>query len=237
VNVTGGNTFDYVYNYTDHLGNIRLSYSKPNGGTIGTLEENHYYPFGLKHINYGSERNNYERDEESGGTYAVLRPVDRNKYQYKYNGKEYQDELSLNWYDYQARNYDPAIGRWVNIDPLAEKYYGINPYAYAGDNPILFIDPDGRHIDTSHIYAKNKDGEYKDPALVKAFNSFAQSKEGIAFLSNFASKGQTIAGHKYKEAGKFDKNDTDLKFGGETRGANGLTTHTLENGIWKSLLM
>jgi RHS repeat-associated protein len=39
-------------------------------------------------------------------------------YKYKYNGKELQDELGLNWYDYGWRNYDPAIARWVNIDPL-----------------------------------------------------------------------------------------------------------------------
>ncbi|WP_245569878.1 RHS repeat domain-containing protein [Flavobacterium soli] len=230
VSVTNGKDFDYVYNYTDHLGNIRVSYTMPKGSTVlSILEENHYYPFGMKHANYGDGRHDYVRNPDGTG-YAVIDEVHRNKYQYRYNSKEFQDEFDLNWYDYGARNYDPAISRWMNIDPLAEKYYGINPYAYAGNNPILFIDPDGRHIDTSHIYAKNKDGEYKDPALVKAFNSFAQSKEGIAFLSNFASKGQTIAGHKYKEAGKFDKNDTDLKFGGETRGANGLTTHTLENG-------
>jgi len=161
VNVTGGNAFDYVYNYTDHQGNIRLSYSKPNGGTIGTLEENHYYPFGLKHLNYGSVRNNYERDEESGGTYAVLRPVDRNKYQYKYNGKEYQDELSLNFYDYGARNYDPAIGRWMNMDPLAEVSRRWSPYTYTFNNPLRFIDPDGMQGQDVIIIGKGRDKAFE----------------------------------------------------------------------------
>lgn len=64
-------------------------------------------------------------------------------FQYKNNGKEFQDEMGMNWYDYGARNYDPAIGRWMNIDPLAEVSRKFSPYAYALDNPVYFIDPDG----------------------------------------------------------------------------------------------
>lgn len=135
-NVTTGN-FDYIYQYKDHLGNIRLSYGDGNNdGLVNTseiVEENNYYPFGLKQKGYN---NNFVVG--NGNTTAQ---------KYKYNGKELQDENIggnlLNLYDYGARNYDPAIGRWMNIDPLAELSRRFSPYTYAVNNPVFFIDPDG----------------------------------------------------------------------------------------------
>ncbi|HCC93068.1 MAG TPA: hypothetical protein DEQ26_01845 [Flavobacteriaceae bacterium] len=66
---------------------------------------------------------------------------------------EIQDELNLNLYDYGARNYDPAIGRWFNIDPLAEKYPSRSPYEYILSNLVRFTDPtwmvpDGIFVDS-----------------------------------------------------------------------------------------
>ena len=125
------NNYSYVFNYTDHLGNIRLSYTDTdNNGTIDIdeiVEENHYYPFGLKHESH----------------------ISSNAYQMKYNGKELQTELGLNLYDYGFRNYDPAIGRWMNMDNLAEKFIIHSPYHYAGNNPVLNLDIDGNEFTTS----------------------------------------------------------------------------------------
>ncbi len=73
----------------------------------------------------------------------IIEPEIYSGYNYKYNGKELQEELGLNMYDYGARNYDPAIGRWMNIDPLAEEAYDWTPYRYAYNNPLKFTDPDG----------------------------------------------------------------------------------------------
>ncbi len=123
------NTLQYVYNYTDHLGNVRLSYTKGSDGKAQVVEESNYYPFGLRHKGYNNNSNTLT-----------------DKYKYGYNGKEEQDELGLNWNDYGARNYDPALGRWMNMDPLAEKFASMSPYCAMGNNPIFYIDPDGREI-------------------------------------------------------------------------------------------
>lgn len=161
VSVTNGDKFNYVYNYLDHLGNIRLSYTQ-EGSDVKIVEENHYYPFGMKHSYNSSIR---EWGEGIGGThYAILRPVVRNKNQYKYNGKEFQDELGLNMYDYGARNYDPAIGRWMNIDPLAETSRRFSPFTYCLNNPVFFIDPDGMQAE-DHIPPKKKENSVSQTAL------------------------------------------------------------------------
>lgn len=127
--------YNYVFQYTDHLGNIRLSYSdSDNNGSINSseiIEESNYYPFGLK---------------QKGYNYIVNGGNDLAQ-QWKFGGKEYQEDnfggTNLNWYDFGARNYDPALGRWMNLDPLAEAMRRHSPYNYAFNSPMLFTDPDG----------------------------------------------------------------------------------------------
>lgn len=175
-------TFNYVYQYKDHLGNIRLSYGfDEKEEVLKVIEENHYYPFGLKHTKYNSGERKYEPDEEYPQLMRIslLEAGEQMMYKYKYNGKEFQDELGLNMYDYGARNYDPALGRWMNIDPLAEQYRRWSPYNYAMNNPVFFIDPDGMSVDpaSQQEWDKQKQGiEFqKNVTLVAAALSGAQS--------------------------------------------------------------
>ncbi len=69
--------------------------------------------------------------------------INGRKHNYGFTRKEEQDELELGWIDITARNYDPALGRWMNLDPLAELMRRHSPYNYAFNSPIYFMDPDG----------------------------------------------------------------------------------------------
>ncbi|WP_458408765.1 RHS repeat domain-containing protein [Bacteroides congonensis] len=109
---------EYYFYLKDHLGNNRVV-SKQDGTVV---ETNDYYPYGM--------------------TFAESAATDAQPY--KYNGKELDTKGGLNLYDYGARHYDPVLGRFMTVDPLAEKYYSWSPYAYCLNNPMKYIDPDGR---------------------------------------------------------------------------------------------
>ena len=105
----------YHYYLKDHQGNNRVVINQS-----GTVEEaNHYYPF--------------------GGVFASSGNVQP----YKYNGKEYDGKKGLNWYDYGARHYDAALGRFTTNDRFSEKYHSLSPYQYGANNPVNTIDING----------------------------------------------------------------------------------------------
>ena len=119
---------------------------------INLLFHNNYCPFGLLHRGYNEEKEDLKYDKEQEFIFTVQAQAGR--YKYRYNGKEWQDDLGLNWYDYGARSYDAAVGRWFVVDPLAEKYYGMTPYNYGENDPIRHIDIDGKKSDDWFVNKK-----------------------------------------------------------------------------------
>jgi RHS repeat-associated protein len=118
--------FMFEYHLKDHLGSTRVAFVPTASGTE-VVQENSYYPFGASIADLswiGTSDNRYKREE-----------------------KEYISDFDWNKYDFHARTFDPWNGRSLQIDPLAEKYFGSSPYALWGNNPVRVIDPTGMLID------------------------------------------------------------------------------------------
>ena len=114
--------FTFYYQNKDHLGTVRETVT-----STGAMKQRvNFYPFGGQLVD----------------TLKVM-IWNRDFQQYKYNGKEFDGTFGLNTYDYGARQHYPVLARWDRIDPLCEKYYGVSPYAYCGNNPVNRVDPDG----------------------------------------------------------------------------------------------
>lgn len=125
------NNFSYIYQYKDHLGNVRLSYTDADKNhsvsTSEIIEENNYYAYGMKHRGYNTLYN-----VQDGNSAAQ---------DWKYNGIEYEDALGINIYEMDARQYDPAIARWTVIDPVI--HHSMSPYNAFDNNPVYWADPSG----------------------------------------------------------------------------------------------
>lgn len=124
-----GTQWRAYYSLTDHLGNVRAEFAAHDSGQPELVQQADYYPFGytLRREDYGSQLPNRRL----------------------FGGKELQDETlagnTLDWYDFEARMYDPLIGRFLTTDFKEEDYFDISPYAYCLNNPINAFDPDGKN--------------------------------------------------------------------------------------------
>ncbi len=155
-------SFDYVYQFKDHLGNVRLSYSDlDNNGAIDPsseiLQERSYYPFGLQHRGYNNTIVGTENNHMT------------------YNGQELNESLGLDIVEMTYRQYDPAIGRFNGMDRFTMLSPDITPYRFAFNNPIYWSDPSG-------LYEVDDDGNIKVTSEfeIEALMSYLNNNEGAS---------------------------------------------------------
>ncbi|WP_346429907.1 RHS repeat-associated core domain-containing protein [Chryseobacterium indologenes] len=146
----------YIYQYKDHLGNIRVSFTKNSAGVLEVTDTNNYYPFGLI--------------QSSLGSYNA----------YKYNSKEVQE---TGMYDYGARMYMPDLGRWGVVDAYAEAMRRHSPYNYAFNNPVNFIDPDGNSPRDTYGEHSAFNGDFDPNTSLSGYNGMGGS-HGMYFASD-----------------------------------------------------
>jgi RHS repeat-associated protein len=173
--------FVYYYSVKDHLGNVRLVLDDESNAKL--WQRNDYQAFGM-HIN---------QPVDGVPTPDLMGINDR-----YYNGKEFDDQTT--WLDYGARQYDYSLGRWMAVDPKSEKYYSWSPYHTVFDNPLKFIDPDGKGPEKPSHYLIGLISDYWqrkpiDNILAENFNAIGRNAEdnALRYLGHGNSHHITVA--------------------------------------------
>jgi len=188
---TSGYLYIYVSNESTLDVNVYFDDLKiTHKSNLSIINAEDYYPFGLTF-------NEYQNQEEQGNFNL-------------YQGKELQEDLGLNTYDFHARMYDPTIGRTFQLDPHLENYYDWSPYSWAGDNPIIMIDPSGMdwytHSESGNLHWYN--GTYGDDKIPDGYkrlgdNNFFGEKSferlQLAKKSNKDETGEALTSMSFNE--------------------------------------
>ena len=162
-----------------------------------------YYPFGLQHEGYNTGSRGSFKTVNSKVELTPVNPFIGDSFKYGFGGKEYDDSMDINTYDFGARNYDPALGRWMNLDPLAEKMRRHSPYNFGFDNPVFFIDPDGMAPEDWYLNLDNGNYEWHDGSADKAgyWNLGASTDVAVG------------KGYSLQDNGAFTDNNTGKSYG------------------------
>ncbi len=169
-----GDTPVYMFFIKDHLGSVRAVVSE----TGAVQQTNDYYPFGDLFSAAGTAGSNGNR--------------------YRFTGKELGDETGL--YDFSARYLQTSLGRFTTIDPLAEKYPSVSPYAYCNGNPVRYIDPDGMYFD-----------EVNDKRAQRMERRLERKAEKLSAKADRKEKRQKDTGDLRERAGELRKSVQDIR--------------------------
>lgn len=158
INTSSITTASYpVYQLTDHLGNVRVTFKgSGTGNGITLLSWNDYYAFG---------------GQLPGRSYVN----GTNAYRYGYQGQEKSTDSSNPWYQFELRMYNQDIGRWFAPDPYGQF---ASPYLAMGNNPISNIDPNGGWMDAAPSYQ----GQWKGKAQWDEDRRLGQGRYDPSFL-------------------------------------------------------
>ncbi|MGJ8734070.1 MAG: DUF6443 domain-containing protein [Cellulophaga sp.] len=156
--------YEYVYQYKDHLGNVRLSYQDAdNNGSISAsteiVEEKNYYPFGLVHKGYNSTISSL------GNSVAK---------KFGYNGVELEEALGVNLNEMDVRAYDSALARFTSIDPV--EHHSQSTFTAFDNNPVFWKDPSGADSESTDDF-----GGTVDKRSDEFFNGVTFYGGGISF--------------------------------------------------------
>jgi len=142
-----------------------------------------YYPFGLKHEYYNTQERKVKYKEQNTSKRAIKQALtDEVKFKYWYQEQERQTDLDLNWDSFKYRNYDYAIGRFMSIDPLAEKYPYNGVYNFSENRVIDGRELEGLEYTSTDAILHAKNSGYYTPQKSKSSNSNPNFKVGSGVL-------------------------------------------------------
>ncbi len=201
--------FIYTYQFKDHLGSIRLSYTDsdpdPDVETVEVVEENNYYPFGLQHKGYNNVINGTENNYRT------------------FQGQEEEKELGKNIYAFQWRDYDPAIGRFNKIDRFTEEYKNVSPYQFALNSPIRYTEIKGDSINLRSIqqYDKKNGTNYTQTIInnlskITGLQLTADSKTGMLTYATDDDGNAIVTQVAYEDENGVIRDDVTVDGGSET---------------------
>ncbi|MGI0016429.1 MAG: RHS repeat domain-containing protein, partial [Nitrososphaera sp.] len=203
-----------VYFLKDHLGSIRATVLDSATAPVRGYDD--YDPWGYP-LTLRTKKTPYDS----------LQKIAKNKFA----GMVYDDEYGVNWFHTPFRPYDGLMGRWLVMDPLAQKYPSLSPYNYAANNPVLFIDANGDTIDYS---ALNKEQRKSFDQLIATLSNDKRFAEVWNTLATSTGIYKIAVNESQRLGGQYNRNTEATGSGGtlsfksiEPSGIENITAHEI----------